>query len=491
MNRNGLLAIVSVALLAPTPAASQGPPPPPIPPRFLLDRAVRAIGGEAALRAATLVSQDFNQATFAIGQEETPQSPARATFTTGRIVTDWAGNRRVLTQEVRPLAGGVQRQRRITAGGIGMLETDGRPAPDAAGTVAGVERSMRLSPERLIISALENPSALSPIPVKAVRGSPSDGIRYALGADTLELFFDRGTGLIVSSEVLVDDPILGDRRTVTMYTRWQDAGGIKLPRQVDIEANGRLQSHTVFTAVTTGGMADAAAFAIPDSIAARAQRGPVPPPTVTVAVAQVAPGVWHVTGGTHHSLAVEQANQLIVVEGPQSNARARAVLDTLKSRFPNKPVSLVINTHHHWDHSSGLRTFLAAGIPVVTHSRNVSFVQQVGRAGKTVTPDGLARGGRLPDVRGVNDTLTVGEGAGRIWLFTAPTAHVEGMLMAYVPSGQVLFNSDLVGPAPAIPRVGAQEVIAAVKQRGLTVTTVAGGHGTVTATWAEVERAAQ
>lgn len=472
-------------------AAAQAPPPPPVQPRFLLERAVRSMGGDAALRNAGVVIQDFNQATFGIGQEETPGSPARATFNVGRIVTDWANNRRVLTQEIRPLTGGIQRQRRVTAGGIGLIETDGRQAPDAPGTVAGVERAMRLSPEKLILSALENPAAVSPIPVKAVRGLTSDGVRYAAGPDTLELFFDRGNGLLVSSEVLTDDPILGDRRTATIYTRWQDAGGIKLPRQVDVEANGRLQSHTVFTGVTSGAPAGAAIFSIPDSISSRAQRAPAAQAPLSVAVTSVAPGIWHVTGSTHHSLVVEQANNLIVIEGPQSTARGRAVLDTLKSRFPNKPVAMVVATHHHWDHASGLRAFLAAGVPVVTHSRNVDFVRQIGAARKTVAPDGLPRAGRVPQVTAVTDSLVIGAGDGRVVLYLTRTAHVEGMLMAYVPSARVLFNSDLVGPGQAPNRVGAQEVVAAVKARGITVDKVAGGHGTGTAAWADVERMAQ
>src|SRR5688572_374002 len=101
-------------------------------PRELVARGVTAMGGEAALRGLSTLTLDFNTATFGIGQEETPASPARATLASGRIVTDLAGNRRVLTQEVRPVAGNPQRQRRVTAGGIGLLETDGRITPDGA-----------------------------------------------------------------------------------------------------------------------------------------------------------------------------------------------------------------------------------------------------------------------------------------------------------------------------------------------------------------------
>jgi len=437
------------------------------------------------------VTLDFNAATFAIGQEETPHSPARASFQNGRMITDWTGNRRVLTQELRPVTGGVQRQRRVTAGGIGMLETDGRPAPDAAGTVAANERALRLSPERLLLSALDRPGALTPAKAKTVRNAPADAVGYASGPDTLELVFDRVSGLLLAVEQLTDDPILGDRRAMTIYTRWQDAGGIKLPRQVDVEWNGRLQGHAVYTAATVGGAADASVFSIPDSIAARAPKSSTAVAPMAVALAPVAPGVWHATGGSHHSLIVEQPTGLIVVEGPFSAARTVAVLDTLKRRFPSKPVQMVIATHHHWDHTSGLRAYLAAGVPVLIHNRSTGFVEQIASAPKTVAPDELSRAGGARAVRGVGDSLTVGTGAGRVVLYGLPTVHVEGMLMAYVPSGKVLFNSDLFGPPQQMARASALELRAAVRARNITVDWVAGGHGGPAVAWAEVEKAAQ
>ncbi|MBI4419825.1 MAG: MBL fold metallo-hydrolase [Gemmatimonadetes bacterium] len=479
-----LCGLLGVLALSPAPLGAQAA-------RDVVARGVRAMGGEAGLRGLAVVTADFNAATFAIGQEETPASPARAAFATGRVITDWQGNRRVLTQELRPVAGGIQRQRRVTAGGIGLLETDGRPVPDAPTAVGGVERALRLAPERLLVSALGPGATLSSLPSREWRGAASDGVRYVAAPDTVDLYFDRTSGLLLVAEQVTDDPILGDRRTATWYTRWQDAGGVKFPRQVDVEVNGRLQSHTVYPAVTTAPTTDGGLFAIPDSIAARAQRSmPAAPPQVPQ-VAQLAPGVWHVTGGSHHSLVVEQPNELIVVEGPFSTQRTQAVLDTLRGRFPNKRVGLVINTHHHWDHSSGLRGYLAAGVPILTHARNADFVRRIAAAQKTVAPDALTRGGRMPQVRTVEDSLTVGEGNGRITVYATPTVHVEGLLIAYVPSARVLFNSDLAAPGPTIPSPGARELVAAVRQRGISVDWVAGGHGGPATRWADVERAAQ
>jgi glyoxylase-like metal-dependent hydrolase (beta-lactamase superfamily II) len=463
-------------------------------PRDLVNRAVTAMGGETAVRGVKAVSVSFYQTNFSLGQEETPTSPPRPALTIAQQVIDYGGNRVVTTIEARNPAGAVNKGRRVTAGGIGMVETNGVLAPDGAGVVSNVERSMRRAPERLLLAALDNPAALRSRPPLTWRNEPLDGVRYATGPDTLDLYFDRRSGLLVLTETLTDDPILGDRRTRTAYTRWQEAGGVLFARQIDVELNGRLQTNTILTAVTTNPATSDTAFAIPDSIAARAPRSNPTPPPVVVTLVELAPNVWRAEGGSHHSLIVDQGARLVVVEAPQSAMRMEAVLDTLRSRFPGKPVGLVINTHHHWDHSGGLRAVLSAGVPVITHARNATFVRAIAAAPKTVRPDVLSR--RLgparpprPAISSVEDSLIVGTGDGRVVTYRLPTAHAEGMLAIYVPSAGILFQSDVVSANPTPSAGGSAELVRFVRARGLAVERVAGGHGQVVP-WADVERAA-
>ncbi|HKC41393.1 MAG TPA: hypothetical protein VKC15_17755, partial [Gemmatimonadales bacterium] len=182
-------------------------------PRDLVARAVAAMGGEPALRGIRALSVEGYSATFAVGQEETPESPPRANLSYGRSVADYGGGRFVSTIEVRNVAGAVNRLRRVTAGGIGLLDTDGQPTPMNPGMVAALETDVRRYPDRLLLAALDNPGALSALPARTFRGRPHDGVRYAAGPDTMSLFFDRVSGLPIVFETLADDPILGDRRT--------------------------------------------------------------------------------------------------------------------------------------------------------------------------------------------------------------------------------------------------------------------------------------
>ena len=205
---------------------------------------------------------------------------------------------------------------------------------------------------------------------------------------------------------------------------------------------------------------------------------------------ELAPGVWRAEGGTHHSLVVEQADQLVLVEAPQSTLRVRAVLDTLRARFPAKRVGIAVMTHHHWDHSGGIREVIAEGIPVATHEINAAFVRQVAAARRALAPDLQAQRRRSPALRTFADSMVIGSGEGRVVLYRQPTVHVEGLLSAWVPAAGVLFTADvLAGGAAALAPVGSAEMAALARSRGLAPRWFAGAHGTVVP-WADVERAA-
>jgi glyoxylase-like metal-dependent hydrolase (beta-lactamase superfamily II) len=461
-------------------------------PGALVQRAAAAMGGAAALRALTNVTVEFNSATFGIGQEETPQSPARATFTFGRIINDYRGGRRLTAQESRPVAGPVQRQRTIITPSGGLVDNNGAQNPAAPGAITAAAAALRAQPERMIVEALDNPPQLSAMPARRIRGELMDGVRFGTGAGAPSLWFDRLSGLPVAIERVTDDPILGDRSTETIYTRWEDAGGVMLPRQIDVHVNGRLQQHIVITTASTNSAVTESDFVIPDSITARASTAAAPPGSqpITVTLAELGPNVWRAEGGSHHSLVVRQATGLVVVEGPQSPARTRAVLDTLRARFPGVAVRTLVPTHHHWDHTGGVREYLAHVAEVIAHARNVEFVRGIGAAQKTVAPDALSRGGRMATVRAANAQVTIlGAGETAVQLLELPTAHAQGMLAAYVPSLRILFVSDVLTPGPTLAPAGSRELVAMVRARGLTVDRVVGGHGGIAA-WADVERAA-
>lgn len=459
-------------------------------PRDIVARGLDAIGGEAAVRGLATLTTDFYSINFTLGQSELPASPPRASLAVGRLVTDWRAGRRYLSQETRAVTGAVARQRLVVAGNAGATGNLGQQVSMTAAAVALQQQLMRRMPHRLLLAALDNPAALSAAPSREFRGQMHDAVRMA-SADTATLYFDRASGILTVSEILTDDPILGDRITQTWYTRWQPVeGGARYPRQIDSFVNGQLAVHLINTTASAEVPADSL-FAMPDSIATRPPQ-PAGPAPIAVRLVELGPGVWRAEGGSHHSLVVEQRDQLVLVEAPQTTQRVRAVLDSVRSRWPAKRIGIVAMTHHHWDHSGGIREVIAEGIPIATHELNATFVRQVAAARRTVAPDLQSQRRRTPMLRTFRDSLVIGSGEDLVVLYNQPTVHVEGILSAWVPRAGVLFTSDVVNPpaAGAPPAAGSAELVSLARSRGLAPRIYAGGHGPVVQ-WADIERAAR
>jgi glyoxylase-like metal-dependent hydrolase (beta-lactamase superfamily II) len=139
--------------------------------------------------------------------------------------------------------------------------------------------------------------------------------------------------------------------------------------------------------------------------------------------------------------------------------------------IPNKPIRYLVNTHHHWDHSGGIRAFVAEGATVVTDERNRNFYQRVVLAPqpRSLSPDRLSEfpfattGPGTLSLQTFTDRYTIGDGTQTIELYHVDGLnHAADMLVAYLPQSKILVNADLYSP-PAqggnLQNVGANAVV--------------------------------
>jgi glyoxylase-like metal-dependent hydrolase (beta-lactamase superfamily II) len=330
-------------------------------------------------------------------------------------------------------------------------------------------------------------------------------------ADTvspLTLWIEVGTGRLSKLSTVENEYLRSDVAVEAFYSDWQPvAGGVSLPRRAVLTVDGEVVHEELRTAITMNPVLEPTVFAVPGGgqpsvITNEAKRGershqfyemfsavgiPLAGGQTSVQANEFKPGVWHLSGGSHNSLVIEQASGVVVVEAPLYQDRSRALLSWISTKFPGKPVTHAVATHFHGDHSAGLRTFVAAGATVVAGDAALGLYRRVFSARRTVEPDDLSAAPRLPTLRGVapGEVITLADATRPVKIYTVNTTHAADMIVAVVNG--VLFVSDIFSPGiPASPAALRELRQAITDNPTIAVERLAGGHGG-TATLAELD----
>jgi len=186
---------------------------------------------------------------------------------------------------------------------------------------------------------------------------------------------------------------------------------------------------------------DASSLALPDDVKSAA---PPARPEQVVTVEPVGKGIWWLAGsGNHRSIVFEFEDHLTLFEAPVSEARTKAVIDKART-LSSKPLTHVIISHHHFDHSGGLRVAVAEGLTVITHRLNEPFFKMLVERPFTIEPDALAKAPKPLKLELVDDTLTLKDSVMEVRLYHLLDNPREGTnLYAYVPRDKMLVQADL------------------------------------------------
>jgi glyoxylase-like metal-dependent hydrolase (beta-lactamase superfamily II) len=246
--------------------------------------------------------------------------------------------------------------------------------------------------------------------------------------------------LVEKVEARLDNAVLGDMIVEATYSDYRDFGGFKFPAKIVQKQGG----HPVFDLTVTEAKAN---VALDLTVPASALQST--PPAVQVTSEKLADGVWHLTGGSHHSVAVEFADHVAVIEAPLNEDRSNAVIAEVKKLLPAKPIRYLINTHHHFDHSGGLRTYVAEGATIVTHQSNKTFYETTFKAPHTLNPDRQWREKKKAKILVVGAKHVMSDSARTVELhLIQDNPHNTGIIMAWLPKEKLLVEVDVYTPLP-------------------------------------------
>lgn len=293
---------------------------------------------------------------------------------------------------------------------------------------------------------------------------------------------------------MVAEPALGDFNYEHESTDQRTFGSIKWP--VTWHSHQGWDDNFGFDNVSAGHNAFGGMFesvepnncgspvAVPDAV----RRATVGPPAVTTE--RLADGVWLLGGGPANSVAVEFAPFVAVFEAPTSEARSLAVIEAIARLMPGKPIRYLVNSHQHFDHIGGLRTYLHIGATIVTQRKNIQFLNRdvLNYRARTILPDMVSLWPPTEISEGYNyesfnEQYVVTDGRRSLHVYyVQPLRHVEGMAMAYLPRERIVMQANLFDThesAPARPTPAMTTFYRTMRTLTLDVATIAPVHGRV------------
>jgi glyoxylase-like metal-dependent hydrolase (beta-lactamase superfamily II) len=356
-------------------------------------------------------------------------------------------DRRRAQAENPPLGGGFQpmvgeqRQIWLMSGGYAwdMAGANAVPAAverDMRSAVEGRTTQVWLTPHGFIKAAQAGPASVR---TETIRGAKKTIVSVTTPTKvTLEgTLNDRN--LVERIETWTANPVLGDMKIEASFSGYKDFGGVTFPTRIVQRSGGYPILDLTVTAVAPNAEV---AIELPPAI-----RQVAPAPAAALVPDKVSDGVWILPGGAK-SIAIEFRDHLVVVDAPETEARSIAVIEAVKKAIPGKPIKYVVNTHSHFDHSGGLRTYAAEGATIVTHAANIPFYEQAWANPRTINPDRLAKSGRKPAFEGIagGNRLFRDDTREMVVYHLAGNMHNPGLLMVYLPKERLLIEADSYTP---------------------------------------------
>jgi len=170
---------------------------------------------------------------------------------------------------------------------------------------------------------------------------------------------------------------------------------------------------------------------------------PAPAAERRASATKVADKVWDVRIGGNGGAVIEFDDHLVMFEAYNNEADTFARLDLADTLVPGKKVTHVIVSHHHFDHSGGLRAAVSRGLTIVARRGNEGIFREMVARPAPNFPDTLARNPQPLKFLPVDEHLALDDGTMRVDVYHAVGhLHMAEAVFAYIPGPRIFLEGD-------------------------------------------------
>jgi glyoxylase-like metal-dependent hydrolase (beta-lactamase superfamily II) len=439
-------------------------------------RAVRAIGGQDALVGLERLEITATGASWIRYEAPQPDGLMETTTYTRTYTFDLADEKLRVDVERQLLFEAFQflppqTFSIVLDGNVGGITAGAGFAPPGnipSSAVAAMSKEQRFfNPHFLLREALAEPGLVGDGGTVLYNGRPHRILTIDDDVAEIRLFIDQRSGLISRLETMENNPLVRDTRVEVLYQDWQARGSLMFPNRVELHVGGAKVWEETRTSVELEPSLPAGQFDLPpgtdpnffdaEDFAFGEQSHHVvegffalgfffdPQPGLAPPVV-LAPGLTLLATGAN-TLVVDVDGGQVVIEAPFSPTHGTDIVDAV-GLLSSDPITHIVQSHHHVDHASGVRSLVAAGATVVVGNGTGGFWDDILDAESTIRPDALAGAGVTGVVEELDfeGTFVIADDDITMTVYHVPAnPHADGNLITTIETmGQVfLYQADL------------------------------------------------
>jgi glyoxylase-like metal-dependent hydrolase (beta-lactamase superfamily II) len=324
-------------------------------------------------------------------------------------------------------------------GGVFDAPQAGTPQPQRAGEAAARQRRVELlaHPVTIVRAALEPTSRLGNLRTQQNLQLVDVTIRQG---DTLTLAVDTTSHLPAWVSYIGPNGNLGDITYRTAFVGYVPEKGVLMPTGITTTIDWRtvVQSKIYIDRNVVDGPIDD--MAAPESVRTAGPGPGGPGNNANLQPIKVADHVWFMNGNTFF----EFDDHVTMVEANRPDAALAAVLRVANALVPGKRVTQVIQTHHHFDHSAGLRAAVAEGLTIISRRGNEGIFREMTARPAKLFPDALGRNPKPLKFIPVDDHLKLKDATNEVDIYhIVGNYHMADGVIIHVPAARLLVEADL------------------------------------------------